>query len=92
LSPQAIASLGYLIVIGSMVGHSLYFWLISKTNPVFPSTWLYISPIIALTIGVIFYGETMTWVSVIGVATIIAGTIWANLDNLKQLIRKKKVA
>lgn len=52
LSPGAIASLFYLTVIGSMVGHTLFYWLIAKTNPLFPSTWLYISPIIAMTLGI----------------------------------------
>jgi EamA-like transporter family. len=51
LTANAIGSLLYLTVIGSMVGHSLFYWLVSKTNPVFPATWLYVSPLIALVIG-----------------------------------------
>ncbi|AJY76971.1 DMT family transporter [Paenibacillus beijingensis] len=90
LSTSALGSLLYLIVIGSMIGHSLFYWLISKTNPVFPSTWLYVSPLIALVIGVLFYRETVTWVMALGAATIIAGTILANLDSLKQLVRKPR--
>ncbi|MFC5448483.1 DMT family transporter [Paenibacillus aestuarii] len=92
LEPRALGSLLYLIVIGSMVGHSLFYWLVAKTNPVFPSTWLYVSPLIALVIGAIFYEETITWVSMLGVVTIIAGTIVVNLDNLRQLMRRKSVA
>jgi drug/metabolite transporter (DMT)-like permease len=38
LTLPAIGSLLYLIVIGSMVEHSTYYWLLAKTNPVFPST------------------------------------------------------
>ncbi|MDQ0875678.1 drug/metabolite transporter (DMT)-like permease [Paenibacillus sp. V4I3] len=90
LSARAIGSLLYLIVIGSMVGHSLFYWLVAKTNPVFPTTWLYVSPTIALTFGVLLYGETITWVSAIGVITIITGTVFANLDSLKQLIHKRR--
>jgi len=92
LEPKAIGSLLYLIVIGSMVGHSLFYWLVAKTNPVFPSTWLYVSPLIALAVGVIFYQESITWVSMLGVLTIIAGTIVVNLDSLRQLMRRKSVA
>lgn len=90
LTTSAIGSLLYLIVIGSMVGHSLFYWLVAKTNPVFPSTWLYISPLIALAIGILFYQETMTWFTAIGVITIILGTVLANLDGLKLLIRKPR--
>ncbi len=90
LTANAIGSLLYLIVIGSMVGHSLFYWLVAKTNPVFPSTWLYISPLIALAIGVLFYRETLVWISGIGVITIIAGTLLTNLKSLTKLIPSSK--
>lgn len=88
LQPSALGSLLYLTVVGSMVGHSLFYWLVAKTNPVFPSTWLYVSPLIAMTIGVLFYGETAGWFAVLGGVTIIAGTVLTNLDSLRQLIRR----
>lgn len=84
---SAIGSLLYLTVIGSMVGHTLFYWLVARTNPVFPSTWLYVSPPIALFVGVLFYRETITWLAIVGVFTIIAGTVFANLDSLKKLVR-----
>jgi drug/metabolite transporter (DMT)-like permease len=92
MSASVIGSLLYLIVIGSMVGHSLFYWLVAKTNPVFPSTWLYISPLIALGFGALFYQETITWITAIGVVTIIAGTVLANLDSLIPLILKSKAS
>lgn len=73
-SPAAIGSLLYLIVFGSMMGHTLFYWLVSRTNPVFPSTWLFISPIIAVILGVFFYQEILTLVSGLGVLTIMIGT------------------
>ncbi|MBM6995301.1 EamA family transporter [Paenibacillus sp. DXFW5] len=88
LQPSALGSLLYLTVVGSMVGHSLFYWLVAKTNPVFPSTWLYVSPLIAMTIGVLFYGETAGWFAVLGGITIIAGTVLTNLDSLRQLFRR----
>ncbi|MGG6311519.1 DMT family transporter [Paenibacillus macerans] len=91
-SPSVAVSLLYLTVVGSMVGHSLFYWLVAKTNPVFPSTWLYVSPLIALAIGVGFYGETAGWATVAGAVTIIAGTVLSNLDGLRQLLRKPALA
>ncbi|MDD9266927.1 DMT family transporter [Paenibacillus sp. GCM10023248] len=88
LNAKAAGSLLYLTVIGSMVGHSLFYWLVAKTNPVFPATWLYVSPLIALAVGVVFYGETITWLTAAGVLTVIAGTICANFDSLRALLRK----
>lgn len=83
VSPAAIGSSLYLIVVGSMGGHSLYYWLVSKTNPVFPSTWLFVSPILAMVLGVVFYHETLSWLSGIGALTIILGTIIISLSNLR---------
>ncbi|MNB83382.1 putative inner membrane transporter YedA [compost metagenome] len=85
-SKDAIGSLLYLTVVGSMIGHSLYYWLVAKTDPVFPSTWLYISPPIAVGAGMLFYGEKVALMSAAGVATIILGTMLVNAEPLKQLL------
>ncbi|MCL6601586.1 MAG: EamA family transporter [Paenibacillus sp.] len=91
LSFKAAGSLLYLIVIGSMVGHSLYYWLVAKTNPVFPATWLYVSPPLAVGVGVLFYNEAISWVTLLGVATIIVGTVLVNGSALKQLIQRPRL-
>ncbi|MGR6339722.1 DMT family transporter [Priestia megaterium] len=89
LNPKAITSLLYLIIVGSMMGHTLFYWLVAKTNPVFPSTWLYISPLIALSLGALLYHEPLTLLSLAGGITIIVGIVLVNVDNLKQLVDKK---
>jgi drug/metabolite transporter (DMT)-like permease len=91
LTPNAILSLLYLIIVGSMVAHTIFYWLIAKTNPVFPSTWLYISPLIALIVGVLLYNEPISFLSVIGGITIIIGTVLVNKENLRQLVGKRLV-
>ncbi|WP_410513796.1 EamA family transporter [Paenibacillus sp. BR2-3] len=88
---KAAGSLLYLIVMGSMVGHSLYYWLVAKTNPVFPATWLYVSPPIAVGVGVLFYNEAVSWITLLGVATIIVGTVLVNGNALKHLILKPRL-
>lgn len=85
LSFASAGSLVYLIVFGSMIGHSLYYWLVTRTNPVFPSTWLFISPIIAVFLGVIFYHENLSWISGLGALTIMIGTVFVHLETLKGL-------
>lgn len=82
LTLASIGSLVYLVVFGSMIGHSLFYWLVAKTNPVFPSTWLFISPIIALLVGIVFYGEHITSSTVIGTFIIILGTILVNFHSI----------
>ncbi|AHV95977.1 DMT family transporter [Paenibacillus sabinae] len=88
LSWPVAGSFLYLTVVGSMIGHSLYYWLVAKTDPIFPSTWLYISPPIAVGAGILFYGEMVSWLTLLGVITIIFGTMLVNAGALKQLLAK----
>ncbi|MGG3469531.1 EamA family transporter [Neobacillus pocheonensis] len=92
LSPASIGSLFYLTIVGSMIGHTIFYWLVSRTNPVFPSTWLYISPLIAVILGVIFYDEYISWLTAIGTVTIIAGTVLVNFKTLRELRLRKRAA
>ncbi|MTT30935.1 EamA family transporter [Terrilactibacillus sp. BCM23-1] len=85
---HAMMALLYLIILGSMIGHSLYYWLVMNTNPLFPSTWLYISPILALFVGAIIYHEQLSWMSIVGGGIIICGVALANFKIIKQLVIK----
>lgn len=86
LYPSAVFSLLYLIIIGSMLGHTIFYWLVAKTNPVFPSTWLYISPLIALSLGALFYDEPLSILSVFGGVLIVIGIVLVNMPSLKHSI------
>ncbi|MDM5438924.1 EamA family transporter [Bacillus hominis] len=72
----------YLIFIGSIGGHGLYYWLLSKTNPVFPSTWLYVSPLIAVIVGYFVLGEPLNPATGIGACLILIGVFLANRTTL----------
>ncbi|WP_400164045.1 DMT family transporter [Brevibacillus sp. TJ4] len=90
--PRALWSLLYLIVVGSMLGHTIFYWLVAKTNPVFPSTWLYISPLISLFLGAALYQEQLSLLSLTGGIAILAGIVLINLKGLKKLIEKEPSA
>jgi drug/metabolite transporter (DMT)-like permease len=83
-------SLIYLIVIGSIVGHGLYYWLIKKTNPAFPSTWLYVSPFISLLLDIWVKRETIYPISVIGGMVILAGLFLMNHQVVRGALVKKQ--
>ncbi|WP_102346305.1 DMT family transporter [Bacillus sp. Marseille-P3661] len=91
MSLPSIGSLVYLVVFGSMIGHSLYYWLIARTNPIFPSTWLFISPTIALLIGAVFYEEYISWLTAVGTMIIILGTVLVNLQSIRGNNRNKLI-
>jgi drug/metabolite transporter (DMT)-like permease len=81
----------YLIFIGSIGGHGLYYWLISKTNPVFPSTWLYVSPLIAVIVGYLVLNEPIKPVMGIGAFLILTGVFMANRSTLEGYWRQGKL-
>ncbi|MFZ3587708.1 DMT family transporter [Bacillus sp. DJP31] len=87
---HALGSLVYLMFVGSMIGHTLYYWLVVNTNPVFPSTWLYVSPIIAIIFGALFYNELITPMIVLGAVTIMIGTILVNATIIQGSLMKVK--
>ncbi|MFJ6189586.1 DMT family transporter [Bacillus thuringiensis] len=81
----------YLIFIGSIGGHGLYYWLLSKTNPVFPSTWLYVSPLIAIIVGYIILGEPLNSTMGMGACLILIGVFLANRSTLRTYFKKGRL-
>ncbi|MFB9329131.1 DMT family transporter [Paenibacillus aurantiacus] len=89
---SGIGSLAYLIVVGSMLGHSIYAWLLKTTNAFFPSTWLYVSPIIALGLGAMLYDEQLTGYSVLGSVLVLAGIVLTNWREWGMRLRRTAVS
>lgn len=87
---QAIISLLYLTLIGSMAGHTLFYWLVSRTHPVFPTTWLYVSPFIALALGARLYGEPLHWNAALGSVVVLIGVLLTNAESIRSLLRARK--
>ncbi|WP_172251917.1 DMT family transporter [Saccharibacillus deserti] len=87
---QALLSLLYLTLIGSMAGHTLFYWLVSRTHPVFPTTWLYVSPFIALALGAKLSGEALHWNAAVGSCVVLAGVLLTNWVPMRSLLRLRK--
>ncbi|KAF6576657.1 DMT family transporter [Paenibacillus sp. SEL3] len=86
----AMGSLLYLILFGSMIAHTLFYWLMERTNPLFPTTWLYISPPIAVGLGALLYGEHVSWWMLVGVLLIVTGLILMN-NGIIRLVNRRKL-
>jgi drug/metabolite transporter (DMT)-like permease len=78
-TPLAVASLAYLVILGSVIAFLMYYWLIRHT----PVTWVLliplVTPLVAVLFGVLFAGETTGWRTAVGGAAIIAGVALAVL-------------
>ena len=73
LNSNIVWSWAYLVVLGSLAGHGSYYWLVHRTGPLLPSTWTYISPVIAQFVGYYVLAEYLSGYSFIGVRLVLGG-------------------
>lgn len=66
-------ALGYLTLIGSVLAHGIFFWLVRHKGVMFPSTWLYVSPVIAIGVGAMFDHETLSGWLLLGIPLVLLG-------------------
>ena len=69
--PQSIAGWIYLVTFGSVVGYTAYVWLLANAPLGLVSTYAYVNPVVAITLGVLFRGEHLTWRLLIGAAIVV---------------------
>jgi drug/metabolite transporter (DMT)-like permease len=96
VSILGVGALLYLTVFGSLIAHGIFYWLIERTNPLFPSTFLYVSPMIALFVGYVWIHEKIHLGGLIGSVVIIFGVFFTNLMDWQKGFsikeRERKVA
>lgn len=85
LNEMAVYAWLHLTVLGSMVGHGIYYWLVKKRGPVFSSTWTYVSPIIAQGVGYWWLNEPITILSALGLLLVLAGVQLQNTEMVHRL-------
>jgi drug/metabolite transporter (DMT)-like permease len=51
--------LAYLIVVGSLIGFNCYLWLLRNVRTTLVSTYAYVNPLVAVTLGVIVLHESV---------------------------------
>lgn len=57
---EAVLALAYLVVVGSLVGFTAYVWLLRVAPVSLVATYAYVNPIVAVALGWLLLGETIT--------------------------------
>jgi drug/metabolite transporter (DMT)-like permease len=70
-STASIAGWIYLVIFGSIIGYTAYVWLLANAPLGLVSTYAYVNPVVAVTLGVLFRGEQLTWRLLIGAAIVV---------------------
>ena len=70
-STGSIVAWVYLVTFGSVVGYTAYVWLLANAPLGMVSTYAYVNPVVAITLGVLFRGEHLTWRLLAGAAVVV---------------------
>ena len=82
-----IGSVIFLGIFGSIVTFTIYYWLLKKVSVLLMSLIAFITPIIALILGGLVYGEKLTFNHLTGSVLVLAGLLLSQ----SELIRKRKL-
>jgi len=74
LSARSISALVYLTTVDSLVGYTAYIWLLQKKSSALASTYAFVNPVVALSLGWWLAGEALT-VRALLAATVIVGSV-----------------
>jgi drug/metabolite transporter (DMT)-like permease len=79
VSSQSMYAFVYLVFMGSIVAYLSYLYLLSVRPAVQVSTYVYINPLIAVLLGVIFANEQITFAEVLALLIILCGVLLVNM-------------
>lgn len=72
VTPRSLLAVGYLAVFGSVVAFSAYTWLLREVPSSIVSTYAYVNPVVAVGLGWVVLGETLSARTLAAAAVIVA--------------------
>ncbi len=87
---EAVVSIVFLAVFGNVVAFVSYFWLVKHVETVFLSMTSFVTPIIAVILGAVVLGETLSHQIFSGATLVLCGILAANGKDLARLFANGK--
>lgn len=81
VSTTSLIGVVYLIIFGSLVGFTAYSWLLKNSRPSMVATYAYVNPVIAVLLGWLIAGESMTGQMLIGAGIVIGSVVLITSQN-----------
>lgn len=75
LSEESVGSIVYLAILGTVVAFLGYYWLLRKTRAVIVSMIAFVTPLVAILIGVYLFDEHLSALILVGTAMILSGIV-----------------
>jgi Permeases of the drug/metabolite transporter (DMT) superfamily len=81
VSRQSLLGVAYLTVFGSLLGFTAYSWLLKNAKPANVATYAYINPLIAVLLGWLIAGESMSGQMLIGAGIVVGSVVLITSQN-----------
>ncbi len=88
-TPSALFSIIFLAILGTIVTFVSYFWLLKRVEVVILSLTAFVTPIIAVVLGVVILKEQVFPELFVGASLVFLGIASANFSDIRSLIRKR---
>jgi len=69
----------YLVIVGSLIGYTVYTWLLENASITMVSTYAYVNPVVAVALGIVIFNESLTtnilvggFIVIVSVAIVVA--------------------
>ncbi|MFZ5815057.1 MAG: DMT family transporter [Bacillota bacterium] len=89
MGPASWWALAHLSLAGSVLGFGIFYGLVARTGPLFPSTWTYVAPVIATIAGALVLGEPAGWATVGGLLLVLTGAALTDPAGMRRLITRE---
>jgi drug/metabolite transporter (DMT)-like permease len=75
----------YLVTVGSLIGYTVYTWLLENAPITLVSTYAYVNPIVAVALGIVIFNETLTAnILVGGLIVIVSVAVVVAVESIKK--------
>ena len=81
---SAWLALAYLVVFGSIVAYTAFVYVIGHSRPALATSYAYVNPVVAVGLGVLFAGESVSRPMLAGMAVILTGVALVVLGHARQ--------
>lgn len=86
----AIASVLYLALFGSVVTFVTYFWLLKHVEAVLLSLTAFITPILAVLLGIVLLDEEFSIQTAVGASMVLGGILVINVREVRRLLDRRR--
>lgn len=80
---QTVSAIIYLAIMGTVIAFTAYMYLLRTVRPALATSYAYINPLVAMMLGFIFLGETISQTGIIAMIIILTGVVIVIFARLK---------